>query len=398
MKLTLKNILPALLLACSPLVASAMSLGEGQIISQVGDPFSATIALVGTFDKNIKFHLVRGSECRSSLINKIDGGCDYVYEGKLGFSVRKNPNGQFFLRLDGERDDNLFYRVIIRYQSPSTGSFYKAFDFLPEFKGNGDTLPAPSDDNDITTNTSLPPVKGGALMGNVVGLPSEAGDKSEPLESSRNLPGHRENAPVGSGVADSKAVDKAKQSRSNFGPKTKPVSQAKRQPNNMVAPQLLIRKEGSIADEIFSLQKENEVIEQQIALLEKQITLLREVARLKTLTYASSVPAIAVDVTPTTPAPESGPVIAQASAQVPIRVTAKIPSQATKQSDDSGFDLLNWVLIAAALLLLALLSFLYIRQKKPFHNYNLTEFKPVMVSPASDDHKESLDLTGKTLN
>ena len=376
-----------------------MSLGEGQIISRVGDPFSANIALAGAFDKDIKFHHVKGSECRSSMIGQTAGGCDYVYEGKLAFLVKKKPDGQFFLQLEGERSDDLFYHIIIRYQSPSTGTFYKAFDFLPEFKSSIDTLPAASDNNDITTSAPPPSEKYGVLMGNVIEVPVEGEGKHEPPKPAKNIVGHKERIPVDSGVANFKAVDKTKRPNNNAETKIKPVSQAKQQLNKPATPELKIKKEGSSADEIFALQKENEVIEQQITLLEKQIALLRELAKLRTQADAPPASATAAAIAASAVhAPASSPVAAQAPAQAPARAPVKIPVKVAPQPADSGFDLLNWALIAAALLLVTVLVFLYIRKKKLYHGYNPTEFKSAIASPAAspapDNDENSLDLTG----
>ena len=81
-----------------------MSLGEGQMTSRVGEPFSANISLVGVYDKDAKFYQVNGSECRASLIGSMAAGCDSVYEGRLAFFVRKRPDGQYYLRVKGEKN------------------------------------------------------------------------------------------------------------------------------------------------------------------------------------------------------------------------------------------------------------------------------------------------------
>jgi hypothetical protein len=387
MKFTLKNFLLAFSFACiSPSVA-AMSLGEGQIISRVGEPFSANISFVGAYDKNIKFYQVKSSECRSSLIGSTTAGCDSVYEGRLTFFVKKRPDGQYFLRVGGERSEDFFYRIIIKYKSPSSGSVYKTFDFLPEFKSSNDTPPATSNDDDITVNTSLPSGKYGVIMGNVVEMPGDIEDKPAPHEPVKASPAKSESLPAEVGTAVAKAADKAKQEPGNSGAAAKRVSKAKPQVKKAAKPELLIKKEGSYADEIFALQKENEAIEQQIILLEKQIALLKEVDRLKAQAGASSAPALALEMTPAIRIPESSP------AAAPPPVT--IPAQTAKQPGDSGLTVLSWILIAVILFLLGLLWFIYKRQKNSFHQRSLAEFKSAMVSPASSEDSKYLDLINK---
>lgn len=391
MKFTLKFFLLIFSLACLSPAASAMSLGEAQIISRVGEPFSANISLVGVYDKDVKFYQVKGSECRSSLIGSTTAGCDSVYEGRLTFFIKKRPDGQYFLRVAGERSEDFFYRVIIKYKSPSSGSVYKTFDFLPEFKNNNDAPPAASNDDDVAVNTSLPPGKYGVLMGNVVEVPSDIEDKPALHEPVKASPAKSENLPAEVASADVKTADNAKQKRGNSDASAKRVSKAKRQPKKVAAPELLIKKEGSFADEIFVLQKENEAIEQQIMLLEKQIALLKEVDRLKAQAGAVSAPALTLEMTPAIRLPESSPVAVTAPAPSPV----KIPVQIVKQPDDSSFTVLSWILIIVICLLLALLWFLYRRQKSLLHKYSLAEFKSVMVSPASGESRDYLDLTGE---
>lgn len=386
MKFTLKNILFALSFAClSPSVA-AVSLGDGQMVSRVGGPFSANISFVGAYDKDVKFYQVKGSECRSSLIGSTTAGCDSVYEGRLTFFIKRRPDGQYFLRINGERSEDLFYRVIIKYKSPSSGPVYKTFDFLPEFNNDHDDPPAISDDDEVTVNTPMPSGKYGAIMGNVVERPSDIEDKPVPHEPVKASPDKSKNIPVEAGATDVKNVDQAKQKREKSDTLANRVSKAKRQANKASAPELLIKKEGSYADEIFVLQKENEAIVQQIALLEKQIALLKEVERLKTQAGAASAPAVVLEMTPTIHIPESSPVAAPATPPV------KIPVQIAKQPDTNGTTVLSWILIAVILLLLALLWFLYKRQKSLLHNYSLAEFKSAMVSPASSEGSKYLDL------
>lgn len=387
MKLTLKNFLLVFFLACISPAVSAMSLGEAQITSRVGEPFSANIDLVGVYDKDIKFYQVRGGECRSSLIGSTMAGCDSVYEGRLIFFIKKRPDGQYFLRVAGERSEDLFYRIIIKYKSPSSGSVYKAFDFLPEFKSNNDTPLEASDNEDIAVNTSLPPGKYGVLMGNLVEVPNDIEDKHAPREQVKASPGKSENPPVEMGATDVKAEDNIKRKRGSSEASAKPVSKVKRQVKKAVKPELLIKKEGSYADEIFVLQKENEAIEQQIILLEKQIALLKEVDRLKAQAAPPPAPALTLEMTPVIRIPESSP-IAVAPAPPPVI----IPAQIAKQPDDSGIGALSWVLIAIILLLLALLWFIYKRQKNSFHKHSYAGFKSAIISPASGEEEQHLDF------
>lgn len=387
MKFTLKSLLLAFYFACISPSVVAMSLGDGQIISRVGEPFSANIALVGAYDKNIKFYQVKGNECRSSLIGSTTAGCDSVYEGPLTFFVKKRPDGQYFLRINGERSEDFFYRIIIKYKSPSSGSVYKTFDFLPEFKSSSDAPPATSKDDDLTVNTALPSGKYGVLMGNVVEVTEDVEDKPAPHEPVKVPPGKSENLSAEMG-ATVKVADKAKQEP---GASVKPVSKIKPQVKKVVKPELLIKKEGSYADEIFVLQKENEAIEQQIILLEKQIALLKEVERLKALAVAPSAPALALAMAPAIHVPESSPAVAPAIAPSPAITAAQI----AKQPDDSGISVLNWILIAVILLLLALLWLIYKRQRSLFHTNSFAEFRSAMVSPASGDDSQYLDLTSE---
>lgn len=385
MKLTFKNFLPALFMAfLSPSVA-AMSLGDGQIISRVGEPFSANIALIGTYDKDVKFYQVKGGECRASLIGTTATGCDSVYEGRLTFFIKKKPDGQYFLRVIGERSEDFFYRLIIKYKSPSSGSVYKAFDFLPEFRSHNDMAAAPSDDEDHTVNASLPSGKYGVLMGNIVEMTSDAEDKPVPHEPAKVVPDKSESLPAEAGTTATKPAETAGQKHRSDIP-AKPAPKAKQPKSNAAAAELKIKKEGSYADEIFVLQKENEAIEQQIALLEKQIALLKEVDRLKAQAAAPSAPALALEMAPAIGNPESGPVAMPAPAPV------KIPAQIATPTDDRGISVLSWILIAVILLLIALLWFLHRRQKNLFQKYSHSEFTSAIVSPTATDDNKYFDL------
>lgn len=369
MKFILKNLLLAFLFACLSPAVSAMSLGEGQMTSRVGEPFSANISLVGAYDKDARFYQVNGSECRASLIGSIPAGCDSVYEGRLAFFVKKRPDGKYYLRVKGERSEGFFHRVIIKYKPSSSGLAYKTFDFLPEFKNGNDTVDATPDDDDVALDTPAQPKKYVFIMGNVIELPDDVEEKSAPREPAKVSPAKSESITVAVRAADIKPVDAkpagdARQKHAGSDASAQRAPKAKRKISK-AAPELMIRKDGSYAEEIIALQKENEEIGQQIALLEKQIALLKKVESLKAQAGASSVPA-----------------------QRPVLILA----QTMKQPDDSGIPMLGWILIAAVLLLLALLFFLYRKQKKLSYLRGLAEFKPAMVSPASTEDSRYLDL------
>lgn len=376
MKFTVKNILLALLLACCSSAVSAMSLGDGQILSRVGEPFSANISVIGAYDKEVRFHQVRGAECRSSLIGKTATGCDYVYEGRLTFFIKKTPDGQYFLRLAGERSEDLFYRIIIKYESATSGQVYKAFEFLPEFRSNADTPPTTQNDSDTTVNTSLPSGKYGVILGKIVEVPADEEIKRETHAPAKSPV--EQNTPAPASASDEiKPAVQAKQKR-NVAP-AQHLSQP--QANKPAEPKLQIKREGVHADDIYALQKENEVIEQQINLLEKQIALLKEVASLKTQAGASAVPATGI-------APAS-----QAAVAPPAPAPIKVAAPAAKQAD-SGIGLLNWILIGLVAVLSASLWFLYRRQKSFSYSGSLEDLRSPIIAPP-DDGKQSLDLTGR---
>lgn len=357
-----------------------MSLGEGQILSRVGEPFSANISFIGAYDKEVRFHQVRATECRSSMIGKTTAGCDYLYEGSLTFFIKKTPDGQYFLRVAGEKSEDLFYRIIIKYESASGGLVYKAFEFLPEFRNNADTPPVAQNDSDTTVNTSLPSGKYGVIMGKIIEVPAD-----EEIKRGAHAPAKKpagRDTQVNVDVTDeTRPAVQAKQKR-NAAP-AQHLSQP--QVSKPAEPKLQIKKEGAHADDIYALQKENEAIEQQINLLEKQIALLKEVATLKGQTGTSAVPA-----TGTAPAVSQAP----ASTPAPVRAPVQVALPAAKQAD-SGISLLNWILIAIVVVLSASLWFLYRRQKSYPFSDSLADFRSPSVSPSPDDDKQSLDLTGR---
>lgn len=357
-----------------------MSLGEGQILSRVGEPFSANISFIGAYDKEVRFHQVRATECRSSMIGKTTAGCDYLYEGSLTFFIKKTPDGQYFLRVAGEKSEDLFYRIIIKYESASGGLVYKAFEFLPEFRSNADTPPVAQNDSDTTVNTSLPSGKYGVIMGKIVEVPADEEIKRGAHAAAK--PPAEPNTPINVNASnETRPAVQASQKR-DAAP-VQQLRQLKPQAAKPAEPKLQIKKEGAHADDIYALQKENEAIEQQINLLEKQIALLKEVATLKGQTGASAVPATGI-----------APAASQAPASAPVRAPVQVALPAAKQAD-SGISLLNWILIAIVVVLSASLWFLYRRQKSYPFSDSLTDFRSPRVSPSPDDDKQSLDLTGR---
>jgi len=303
---------------------------------------------------------------------------DLLYQEKTGRAI--------FSAGRRRKKRGFFYRLIIKYRSPSSGPVYKTFDFLPEFKNSNDTPTETSNGDDVTVNTSAPSGKYGVIMGNVVEIPGNIEDKPVPHEPAKASPDKSKNLPAEVSATDTKKIVHTKRDKSDASAKR--VSKAKRQTNKAAVPELLIKKEGSYADEIIALQKENDAIGQQIALLEKQIALLKEVERLKTRSGAASAPAVTLEMTPTLHIPASSPVAVSAPAASPV----KIPAQITQRPDAGSTTVLRWSLIAVILLLLALLWFLYRRQKNLLRQYSLAEFKSAMVSPTSNDDSKYLDL------
>lgn len=364
--------------------ASAMSLGEGHILSHIGEPFSANIALLGNYDRDIRFYQVQSAECHSSIIGKTANGCDSLYEGPLTFLIKRRPDGQYFLRVDGEQNGELFYRIIIKSKTPAAGTVYNSFEFLPELRSNPDAAPIGPADGEAVIDNSLSGGKYGVVMDKIVEvLPGDT-----PREYSRS---QKTVAPVTPKPAIAEIPDEIK-------PAT--VKEPKHASNETAAPQATgarpavkkfagsrlqikpVKKYGEYSDDIYALQKENEEIEQQIALLAKQIVLLREVVRLKNQIGTSSIPEAAV----APAAPVSAP---PATTPLPVQV------QAAPQQNESETGLLTWVLLAVIAILAALLALVYRRQKISQAGASRFEFTPAVLSARShNDGRESLDWTG----
>lgn len=418
MRITSRFLL-ALAAACLSPLASAMSLGEGQILSHIGEPFSANIALLGDYDKNVKFHQVRSAECHSSIIGKNANGCDSLYEGTLVFLIKRRPDGQYFLRVNGERSDELFYRIIIKTALSTSGVVYNSFDFLPEIKPNPDAASAGSADGEVTVDNSLPSGKYGVVMGKIVDeltedVPQEApaspaGKPVEPVSPKAVIAGipdeikpatRKEPKPVSNETA---ALQ---------GAETKPAAK------KSAESRLQIRKYGEYSDDIYALQKENEEIEQQIVLLEKQISLLREVVRLKNQIGAPPLPETAIAPIVAIPAsassiPASASSIPASASSVPASASSvpasasSVPASASPASaprparvrvtapqNESSTGLFAWALLVVVALLAALLAFLYWRQKNLQASASRFDFTPTILTALSRaDVRESLDLT-----
>jgi hypothetical protein len=344
----LRKILLALFIASMSPMASAMSLGEGKILSHVGEPFSASIALIGSYSRDVRFSQVKNAECRSSIIANSANGCDSLYEGPLTFSVRQRPDGQYFVRVAGEKGSELFYRILIKSVSADSGTVFNAFEFLPEFRETQD--PSATTTNDVVISSGLSGGKYGDVGGKVI-----AADKvTSAKKAARQVVAH----PVKTGLPD-----ELKQKRSV---RTEDASATK-----AVVTRLQIKKTGEYEDDIHALQKENGEIEEQIVLLEKHIALLKEVIRLKNQVDGSM-------------AAESA-VVAPAHIPVPAPLPAHV--QPDKASNEPG--MLSWVLLAVVLVLSALLWWMYRKQEKlKIHSVG----DSTTMAPALNERK-SLDLT-----
>lgn len=343
----LKKILLALLFAGTAPAASAMSLGDAQMSSYIGEPFSASIALLGGYDKEVRFHQVKGDECRASIIGKSANGCDSIYEGPLSFSVRRRPDGSHALKLSGPRSDDLFYRVVIAYTSAGSGLVYNTFEFLPELKAGSDVQQAVASDGEAVAATG----KYGVIRGEIYQAGAEEATR-EPVQVRHAKP---EAAPV-----------KTEARRSERKLDAKPALKSESR--------LEIRKYGEYADDIHALQKENGEIEEQIVLLEKHIGLLKEVIRLKGQIGSSQVPEVA-------------------AASAPVRLPVRVAAPQAIASPARETDLLTWILLGAVLLLSASLAVMY-RKIRQFGSSGNHDARAPTFSPSSINEMKPLDLTG----
>ncbi len=341
-----KLLLIWLLASIAPMV-SAMSLGEGQILSHVGEPLSVNIALPGGYSRDVSFTQVRNAECRSSVIGTSGNGCDSLYEAPLTFSIRKRPDGQYFLRLTGGRSDELFYRILIKSSSADGGTVFKTFEFLPEFRADSAALPVATNDIDVAP----PAGKHGIVGGKIIEVADD-----EYVAPAKHPVAQR---------AKALSADEPRQKR-------KPVEATLKKPAET---RLQIKKSGEYADDIHALQKENGEIEEQIVLLEKHISLLKEVIRLKEQTAASSVAQAAVVAPPRVPAPVVMPV-------------------QTRPAENNLPGMLTWILLAVVLVMAALLGWMYRKMNSLSLNGRSAGVSPVVFPPASFNERKPLDLTG----
>ncbi len=348
-----KLLLAWLLVSIAPMV-SAMSLGEGQILSHVGEPLSVNIALLGTYNRDVSFTQVRSAACRSSVIGTSSNGCDSLYEGTLTFSIRQRTDGQYFLRVIGGRSDELFYRILIKASSVGGGTVFKTFEFLPEFRANPDAQSQALKEVD----TSIAPRSGkyGMVGGKVIEVPDD--EIPAPAKRPAVQPAH----------VKVKPADQTRQP-------SKPVDVLEKKPAEN---RLHIKKSGEFADDIHALQKENGEIEEQIVLLERHISLLKEVIRLKDQTGASSVVAPPV-VAPVVAAPRVAPLA------VPVQ---------PRPAENNLPGMLTWILLALVLVMAVMLAWLFLKMKKLNLNESTAPSSPAVFSPASLNEMKPLDLTG----
>lgn len=355
----LRELLLALFVICISSAASAMSLGDGRILSHLGEAFSADIALSGSYNKDVSFSQVRNAECRTSVIEKTANGCDSLYEGPLTFSVRRRSDGQYFLKVAGRKSDEFFYRILIRTSSATDGTVYKVYEFLPEFGANPEVQPVAENDVEVVPANGKYGVVGGKVI--------EVVQDEEGIPSAKKAAVQVTPRPVKSEAADE--VRQKHRATAVKMPVKKPLET-----------HLQIKKYGEYADDIHALRKENGEIEEQIVLLEKHIGLLKEVIRLKSQAGASSV----VETVVAASAPVSAPVPA------PVRAPLSVQSQVPQTNDEPG--LLIWILLVAVLVLSAALGAMYIKIKR----LNLKPADQSLSGPQSASFNEikSLDLTG----
>ncbi len=329
----------------SPLTA-AMSLGEGEILSHVGEPFSANIALLGGYSRDYGFFQVRNAECRSSIIGKTAGGCESLYEGPLHLTLRRRNDGRYYLRVTASKGDEFFYRILIKVTSPSGGAIFRTYEFLPEFNESSGAQPAVDDGVDVV------PGKYGVVGGKII---EPVPDDVSPVVKKTTV-AQVEKVPLPD-------VNSRK-------PET--AEAVVKQP---VQTRLHIQKFGEYADDIHALQKENGEIEEQIALLEKHIGLLKEVIRLKSEAGSAISSPVAV------------------ATQVPVRAPVSVQSPLAQPNNFSG--ILTWVLLGVVILLLAALGWMYIKiNRMTLRNADQPQPPLPPLHSSSLNEIKSLDLTG----
>lgn len=374
MKITLRKLLLAILLAGVAPLASAISLGEGQILSHVGESFSANIALLGGNSRDVSFYQVKGTECRSSIIANSASGCDSLYEGRLTFAIKRRADGQHYLRVTGEKSDEMFYRIIIKTVTAG-GTSFNAFEFLPEFKASSTNVAPAINDSDITVNNGLPAGKYGVIRGEIVEV-SQDEDIKEPAVA-KNANGRVISPSVKTALRDESPLHaKRKASVAEHPVKLDEKSAVKLTSNS----HLQIKKTGEYADDIHALQKENGEIEEQIVLLEKHIGLLKDVIRLKSQIGVSAVVEAGV----------SSAATVSASAVAPLLAPVVIQSAQGKSSNETW---LTWVLLGIILALSAGLGWMYLGLRRAKSTAASEPFRPKTLTPASLNEMKPLDLT-----
>lgn len=334
----LRKLILALFVAGISNAASAVSLGEGIILSHVGEPFAANVALMGSYNRDVRFYQVKNAECRSSVIGSSGNGCDSLYEGVLNFSVRQRRDGQYYLSVTGGKGSELYYRILIKTVSPDSGTVFNAFEFLPELKATPDAQ--------LTQEAAVdvPVAEGGEPAAEVTRVAAEE-VKVAPRIFRRSR------------TAPEKATVESSRSATD-----EPLS------SHM---HLRIKKTGEYSDDIHALQKENVEIEEQIVLLEKHIALLKEVIRLKRQVDAASVSDSSV------------------AARKPVH--RPLPVQSTTVNESGAPGLLSWILLAVVLVLSGLLIWMYFR-KNSFRQSSAEQTSTFPVLPSINERK-SLDLT-----
>jgi hypothetical protein len=318
--------------------ASAISLGEGQILSRIGEAFSARVALIGEYSRDVSFSQVKMAECRTSIIGSSPNGCESLYEAKLNFSVKQQSDGQYYLKVTGGRGDELFYRLLVKTTSNAGGTVYNAFEFLPEF-GVSPDVPSSAD-----ADAGLSPGQYGVVGGKIIEPGAQSLEVVKPVKSTKVV-----------------QVKEKPQGIVKLPAEITPVASSPKPVEN----RLQIKKIGEYADDIHALQKENGEIEAQIVLLEKHIGLLKEVIRLKS--QAGTLPVSAVPAVVSVEAP-------QASANLP--------------------GVLTWILLAVVGILAAAIIWMFRKMKQLSLSAVVAPVRAETITPASLNVRNSLDLTG----
>jgi hypothetical protein len=366
MKITLRKLLLALLLAGVAPLASAISLGEGQILSHIGESFSANIALLGGNNRDVSFYQVKSAECRSSIIANSASGCDSLYEGRLIFAIKRRADGQYYLRVTGEKSDEMFYRIIIKSVAAG-GTSFNTFEFLPEFSASSASVAPALNESDITVNAGFPFGKQGVI---VDVSQDEAGKALAPVKNAGGI-----SPPVKTLLRDESQLH-AKHKAAFHPVKLDEKSAVKLTSDS----RLQIKKTGEYADDIQALQKENGEIEEQIVLLEKHIGLLKDVIRLKNQISVSGVLEAGV----------SSAVGVSASAAAPVLAPVVIQSVQGKSSNETR---LTWILLGVILALSAVLGWMYVRLMRAKSTAAAEVSKQMTLTPASLNEMKPLDLT-----